>query len=308
MKINYPTKYAAMPIIEHVGGSDDVVCYIVSKCHLISGLTKYTEDGRAIKEYEVVFPYQPAEFNIWKRIIPTYNIINGYCINSTKVDAVFNSYEEALNYATNKNEELCENTWKYLSPKNIIEKIEEKKNNFAAKLAEYKILEQHISFHTDDIKIEENKKLNNAIEITNKGVKILPCSIYEVLQLFDTKKFVVYNIRQEQYNILKQLKGSDDIKGVIGHKQGLLIHKTKDDFIKLAGEKNHGAYIKNNCIYYDYEMEKVTKADFEKIDEDTLVFYTTETIEDIINSYEKHSEIDLSEIQEKVLKKTKDII
>ena len=79
---------------------------------------------------------------------------------------------------------------------------------------------------------------------------------------------------------------------------------TKDDFIKLAGEKNKGAYIKDNSICIDYKREKVTKDDFEKIDEDTLVFYTTETIEDILNRYEKHSEINLSEIQEKVYKKT----
>ena len=106
MKINYPIKYAAMPIIEQVGRcyginelerEYDIVCYIVSKCHLISDLTKYTEDGCIIKEYEVVFPYQLSEFDTWKRIMPTYNLIHGYCTNSTKVDEVFNSYEEVQN-------------------------------------------------------------------------------------------------------------------------------------------------------------------------------------------------------------------
>lgn len=314
MKINYPIKYAAMPIIEQVGWSQglhesereyDIVCYIVSKCHLISDLTKYTEDGRTIKEYEVVFPYQLSEFDTWKRIMPTYNLIHGYCTNSTKVDEVFNSYEEVQNYVTNKNNELCEKKLKYLP----FSKVEEKKNNFTSKLAEYKILEQHILLHTDDIKNEENKKLNNAIKITNNSVKILPCSIYEVLQVFDKEKFVVYNIQQEQYNNLINLTNEEkinDIKSVIGHTEGLLIHKTKDDFIKLAIEQDDRTYyIENNNIFYNYKLGKVTKDDFENIDEDTLTFYTTETIEDLLNSYKKHEEIDFRKIKDPVFKKQK---
>ena len=63
MKYNYPVKYAAMPIIEQVGWSHglnelernyDVVCYIVSKCYLLSDKTKYKENGKNEKEYEVV--------------------------------------------------------------------------------------------------------------------------------------------------------------------------------------------------------------------------------------------------------------
>ena len=38
-------------------------------------------------------------------------------------------------------------------------------------------------------------------------------------------------------------------------------------------EEDTGAYyLKNNNISYDWELEKVTKEDFENIDEDTLVF------------------------------------
>ena len=102
MKINYPVKYAAMPIIEQVGWSHglhelereyDVVCYIVSKCHLINELVQYKEDGRSVKQYEIVFPYQPCEFNRWKRVTPTYNLIHGYCTNGNKVDKIFDTCE-----------------------------------------------------------------------------------------------------------------------------------------------------------------------------------------------------------------------
>ncbi len=42
-----------MPMIEQ-----DVVCYIVSKCYLISDKAKCKENGEGEKEYEAVFPYQ----------------------------------------------------------------------------------------------------------------------------------------------------------------------------------------------------------------------------------------------------------
>lgn len=319
MKINYPVKYAAMPIIEQVGWSHgihdlerkyDVVCHIVSKCYLISDLTKHTEDGCSIREYEVVFPYQHAEFNRWKRVIPTYNLIHGYCTNSNKIDMVFDSYEEALNYASIKNEKLCELSLRYLPySTDYAEKIKNKKDEFAAKLTEYKVLEEQILLHTDDIKIGQNKQLHRVVRISNDSAKVLSCNIYQMLELFDKDKFVVYTVSQKQYdnliNLINQEK-IDDVKTVAGSAQGLLIHKTKDDFIKLAIEEGCGAYyIQNNNIKYDCGLDKVTQDDFENIDEDSLVFYTTETIEDLLNSYKNYSEIDLEKNSGHVLKKTK---
>ena len=58
MKCNYLIKYAAMPIIEQVesccessvvGYDRNVVCYIVSKCYLLSESTVYLEDGNISK-------------------------------------------------------------------------------------------------------------------------------------------------------------------------------------------------------------------------------------------------------------------
>ena len=319
MKINYPIKYVVMPIIEQVGWYPglhemerdyDVVCYIVSKCYLIGDLTKYKENGSVIREYEVVFPYQLGDFGRWKRVKPSYNI-HGYLTNSNKVDKVFNSYEEALEVATDKNEKLCEKSWVYLPcSKDIMEKIQEKKDEFDVKLAEYKVLEEQILVNTNDMLIGENKKLNNVIRYSNNDMKVLSCSIYEVLQLFDNKKFVVYNVSLEQYNNLIKLIGegkNDDIKSATKQAKGLLIHKEKDGVIKLAVEEERtGAYyLKNNCINYDDKLEKVTKDDFENIDEDTLVFYTTETVEDLMNSYKKYPEINLRELGESSIKKVK---
>jgi len=319
MKINYPVKYAAMPIIEQVGWSHGlhelereygVVCYIVSKCYLISDLTKYMEDGRSDKQYEVVFPYQPGEFSRWQRVTPSYNLIHEYCTNGNKVDTIFDSYEDALNFVTAKNEELCKKSYIYLPySENYAVKIQAKKDEFNEKLAEYKLLEEQISLYTKDMEIGANKELTNVIKIENNNGRILSCNIYEILNLFDNEKFVVYSISKEQYNQLTILIGEekvDEIKSIIGTEQGLVIHKTKEDFIKLAIEEGCGAYyIQNDRINYDINLDKVTIKTFENIDEDTLIFYTTETIEDLLGSYKKHSEIDLRKAQGTVLKKVK---
>ena len=319
MKINYPIKYAAMPIIEQVGWSPglhelerkyEVVCYMVSKCHLINESTTYKENGRCIKEYEVVFPYQQCEFNRWQRVTPSYNLIHGYCTNANKVNEIFETYEEALDFVAIKNEELCEKTYIYLPySENLEEMIQTKKDEFNKKLTEYKALEKVILHYTQDMSIGNGKELTNVIKLQNNNGRVLSCSIYEILNLFDRDKFVAYSVSREQYANLIQLISEEKIKdkvSLIGIRNGLLLHKEQDDFIKLAIEEDCGAYyIKNNNVNYDANLDKFNTNSFDNIDEDTLIFYTTETIDDLLNSYKKHSEIDFSEIQEAVLKKTR---
>ena len=315
MKINYPVKYAAMPIIEQVGWSHglhqlernyDVVCYIVSKCYLITEATQHKEDGNTIKEYEVVFPYQPVEFNRWKRVIPTYNLMHGYCTNSNKVDRVFNSYEETEDYVKSKNEELCKNTYKYLFfSDDILDRIQTKKEEFADKLEEYKVLEQQILFNTEDIQIGENKKLDNVIRMQKQSGKILSCNIYRVLELFADEKFIIYNISQEQHNALIKIESQlkkEEISSIISEPKGLAVHKTRGDIIQIA---SGGYYIKNNKMFYSCDLDSLKKEDFENIDEDTLIFYTTETIDDLLNSYKKETEIDFDTFKGPILKKSK---
>lgn len=64
-------------------------------------------------------------------------------------------------------------------------------------------------------------------------------------------------------------------------------------------------YIQNNQIKHDYKLDKVTQESFNKIDEDTLKFYTTETIDDLLYSYKRYTEIDLADVRAPVLKKVK---
>jgi hypothetical protein len=316
MKFNYPIKYAAMPIIEQAGWCNgmhelereyDVVCYIVSKCYLISTLTKYREDGSVIKEHEVVFPYQLSQFDKWENVVPTFDLIYGRCNNSNKVDGVFDTYEEALNCVSTKNNNLCKKARMNLQySKDIAAKIQKSEDEFNVKLLKYKLLEQQILFSTDNVKPGKSKKLNSVLKIENNGIKIISCNVYEMLQLFADDKFVVYSISQEQYDTLMKADSIDTIKYVTKNSQCLLLHKTKDDFIKLGIEEASGAhYIKDNDVCFDSQIERVTKRDFENLDNDTLIFYTTETIEDLLNSYKKDSEIDLGQIKGTVLKKVK---
>lgn len=320
MKINYPIKYAAMPIIEQVGWTMgwhelereyDTVCYIVSKCYLINELTKYKENGKMVKGYEVVFPYQPGEFNRWQRTIPTYNSIHGYCTKETNVDTVFDSYEDALNFVNAKNEELCKKTYLYMPySENYAAKIQAKKDEFASKLNEYKLLEQQILLQTEDMQIGNNKDLNNVIKINDNSAKVLSSNLYEALPFFTNDKFVVYNITQEQYNTLVKLineNNIDNITSLVGSQQGLILHEEKDGLIKIAINNGEDGvyYVQNNQIKYDYKLDKVTQESFNKIDEDTLKFYTTETIDDLLYSYKRYPEIDLADVQTPVLKKVK---
>lgn len=312
MKINYPIKYAAMPIIEEVGRTFGlhelereygVVLYIVSKCYLIKNTTTYKENGSSVKEYEVVFPYQPFEYG-WEKNLPRYSIY-GNCINSTMVDLVFDSYEEALNYVDIKNRDLCDDNIRYIS----IEKAKMYEEEFITKLSKYQILEQQILNYTSDLKIGENQKLNNVVQVRNNNIKILKDSIYYLLNILNGYKFVVYSISNEQYADLlnyNSLEKIDYINNLRGKVKGLLIRKKQDDFIKLSPLSEGGTYyINDDSICFDDKIEKVSIDDFEQIDDDTLVFYTTETLEDLFNSYKKYPEIDLDNLQGPVLTKIK---
>lgn len=321
MKINYPVRFAAMPIVESVGWTCglnelerkyDVVCYIVSKCYLISDLRKYTEDGREVREYEGVFPYQVTEFNKWKRILPSYNLIHGYCTNSNKIDMVFNSYDDALDYVNMKNKELFADSYNFLSfSDDFISQVQKNKDEFNKKLFNYKLLEKEILFYTQDMDICKKNELDNVIKIENNEVRVLSTNIYNVLELYDSDKFVIYTVSKEQLNKLVTLVGEDkinDLESTIGCVQNLLVHKSKDDLIKLAINVGSGAYyLGNNRICYDSNLNRVIKKDFENIDDNTIIFYTTETIEDILKSYRvsDYAEIDLRQIKERVLKRKK---
>lgn len=312
MKYNYPIKYATMPIIEQIGWSHGlnelernygVVCYIVSKCYLLSDKTKYKEDGRSVKEYEVVFPYQRELNGIWKRTTMSYA-----CINPVFVENVYDSYEEALEISTQKNKELCEKTWICLPyTKDLEEQISKKIEEFNNKLSRYKILEQQILINTSDLEQSNVKKLNNLIG-SNKGkIRVLSSNLYQYLKCYFYSKFIVYSISQEQYDKLTTLADNQDIfdaSSYIKNVSPILYKGAKDQKILVIDQNG-------NALYYINEWEHLRNDDEQKklyielndIDEEIECLFTTETLEDILLSFKDYEYINLDKIQSPILER-----
>lgn len=320
MKYNYPVKYAAMPIVEQVGWSHglhelernyDIVCYIVSKCYLLSDKTKYKENGKNEKEFEVVFPYQKGRYQSWKRVTPSFNIFSYACTNSDFVERVFDNYEEALELATQKNKELCDKTWLYLPcTEDLNDQILEKIEEFNDKLSRYKMLEQQILVNTSDLGQSNVKELNKLI-INNKGkIKVLSSSLYEYLNCSSYSKFIVYSISLEQYDKLVTLSNNQDISDiseVIKSASPILYYdyETKEKNIMVINENGNVLYYINEWkILKSNDEQKIPSVEISAIDNEIEHLFTTETLEDIILSFNEHKYIDLDEIQESVLKKT----
>ncbi len=311
MKYNYPVKYAVMPIIEQVGWSHglnelereyDAVCYIVSKCYLLGDKTKYKENGKTEKEYQVVFPYQKGiNYNWeWERINPTIN-------NSTNVEKVFDNYDEALEFATQKNEELCNKACRYLSHTKVSEKIQ----NFNDKLSEYKMLEQQILLNTSNLEISNIKELNNLIIYDKKDkIKTISCNLYEYLNCPISLKFIVYSISQEKYNeILKLVNNQNlsDVSNKFKNAEPILYHNSlSDDKNNMIINKNGDVlyYINKWDVLIDNDKQELPPVDLNNIDDETEHLFTTETLKDIMVSFIQNKYINTNDIQGPVLKKT----
>ncbi len=318
MKCNYPVKYASMPIIEQIGWSHglnelernyDVVCYIVSKCYLLSDKIKYKENGKSLKEYEVVFPYQKGQYYSWERVIPEFNLINYACTNSNLVDKVFDNYEEALEFATQKNKELCDKTWIYLPyTEDLDDRISEKKQEFNDKLSTYKMLEQQILINTSDLEQSNVKELNKLI-INNKGkIKVLSRNLYEHLKFSSVSDFIVYSVSPEQYEKLIALVGNQDVcdvSRVIGNVNPILWNESNNKNIMVINQYGSVLYYINeweNLI--DNNEQKMPSVELKSISDEIECLFTTETLEDIVLSFKQHEYINPDEIQGPILGKT----
>ena len=283
MKYNYPVKYAAMPIIEQVGWSQglnelernyDVICYIVSKCYLLSDKTKYKENGKKEKEYEVVFPYQKGEYHSWNRVIPSFNVFNHTCMNSNVIEKVFDNYEEEFN----------------------------------DRLSRYKMLEQQILINTSDLEQSNIKELNKLIINNKDEMKILSSSLYEYLKCSSYSKFIVYSISPEQYDKLKVLINNQDISDilkVIENANPILYHEAKEKNIMVMDQNGNILYcINEKETLKNNDEQKIPSIELNAIDSETSHIFTTEKLEDIVLSFKVHRDINLDKIQGPVLKKS----
>ncbi len=303
MKYNYPIKYAAMPIMEQVGWSHglnelereyDVVCYIVSKCFLLSDKTKYQENGESEKEYEVVFPYQKGQYS-WERVKPSSS-------NSCYVDKVFVSYKDALEYVKEKNHKL---STKIAFTSNLSKDYSTKIKEFKDKVHKYNLLEQQILTNTTDLDSSYQKKLDNII-IYNKGIlKEINSNIYEYLNYSNYNNYIVYTLSLKEYKELLTIRDNKEIEDNILKKIPILYHNGKENpQVKLVINDNGKVlyYINKWESLIPYEKENLF-FDLSMINEQCEYVFTTETLSDIVNSFKQAKNIDLNEGQKLVLKK-----
>lgn len=103
----YPLKYAIKPIYKRTGRSDPlgykeeaIYTYEPSKCYLVMVIKKYQPNDEIKVEYEVCFPEFDEE-----TIEIRYSFYGDPC-NTTVVNNIFDTYEEAKIEAKKMNEEL----------------------------------------------------------------------------------------------------------------------------------------------------------------------------------------------------------
>lgn len=306
MKKNYPVVYALMPIIEFYRNNQanimtKNVCYIISKCYLVGEKTTFKENGKEITNYEIVFPYQQRD-NEWKYEEPIFNLINDQCVNSYYTDVIFDSYDKAVTYKNQKNKELCEEILFNLPvTENFQEIVHQKKEEFYDKLNKYELLEKQILNSMSKLNNECRKELVN---VKRADGKVLPMDLYQFINLFENEKYLVYSITKEEYDLLT----NQSVKEIKMYSQKpILLNDSKVS--KLINDDTKGCYyFDNNWLKFSKKMSPVSNDEIDNISKDAIVIYTTETVEDIINSYQTYDNINLHELEKQQDKSNKKLI
>ncbi len=311
MKYNYPVKYTAMPIFKEgcykKGLESELDCYIVSKCYLLNDTTTYNENGTKEKVYKVIFPYQKGQDSIWERVTPSFRVSTSVHISSF-VEEVFDNYEEAFQFASQKNRRLCKKTIGSLSySESLTDQISKKIEEFNDKLARYKMLEQQILIHTSAIEQSKVKELNGLI-ISQKGnVRVLSNSLYEYLRCSSYSKFIVCSVTLEQYSNMEAFihnQDMSDISKIFQNASPILYYDyaSKENAIKVIDSTGKVLYDINQWEILKSNQSK-SSVDLNVNDDETSLLFTTETLEDILLSFNECQFIDPDEIQGPVLKK-----
>ena len=296
MKNNYPIKYAVMPIIEQTGwypGLHElereygIVCYIVSKCYVVGREEKYNRYGNTICEYKVVFSYgKDNQYGDLSRVEPEFCLMNGRCNNSTNVDKVFDSFEEAREDANKKNKEILSREFSFIRLDDDYQKnvslVREKREEI---VNYYQVIEGMIEENSTDLVVNDKVKEQSVIVELNNSCKKKDYSLYDMIRLYFDENFIVYNISLNDYKkIEEQLKNGEQVDIDSIKKNCLLISSSDDKKVKVINYDSTDRscfYIEQGSLYYDDKME----FSIESISDANLVIYTMETYDDVINSY-----------------------
>lgn len=311
MKNNYPIKYAVMPIIEQTGwypGLNElereygVVCYIVSKCYVVGREEKYNRYGNTICEYKVVFPYKKDELHRYLlRVEPDYDFY-GRCSNYINVDKVFDSFEEAREDASKKNNKIVNKKISFLHcDDDFLKNVSLLREAQEEKVNKYRKIERMMEKNSSDLIVNDKVKEQYVIIERNNSYKREERSLYDMIRLYndvysnkdfmkiydDTadENFIAYNVSLDDYKkIEEQLKNGQEVDTDSIKKNCLLISIGSDKKMKVINYNSKDKscfYIEDGCLCYDDKMD----FSLGSISVNTLVVYTMESYDDVISSY-----------------------
>lgn len=296
MKNNYPIKYAVMPIIEQTGwypGLHElereygIVCYIVSKCYVVGREEKYNRYGNTICEYKVVFSYgKDNQYGDLSRVEPEFCLMNGRCNNSTNVDKVFDSFEEAKEETEKKNKEILSKELSYIRvDDNFHQNVSLVREKREEVVNYYQKIENMIEENSTDLVVNDKAKEQSVIFERNNSWKEKKYSLYDMIRLYSDEDFIAYNVSLDDFKkIEEQLKNGQEVD-IEGIKRNRLLTSYSDDkkvfVISNNSIEKSCFYIENGSLYYYDRINYFLNA----ISRDSLVIYTIETYDDVINSY-----------------------
>ena len=105
-EMNYPIKYAIMPVTNYSKNDGLVLGYIVTKAYIVTEFRRYLPTG-VRKSYEVVYPVKGLKTSeVMKDLrVPEFDQ-GGMCINSDHNNNIFDTFEEAKELCAEMNNVL----------------------------------------------------------------------------------------------------------------------------------------------------------------------------------------------------------
>ena len=285
MKYNYPVKYCVMPVEANdwFGNKIEIKAFIVSKCYVINKIVNYNVDGSEDVKYNIVFPYQKVAYTNYdyERVYPQFDRLENLN-NGVTTRYIFENREEAKAYANelNKkyNEENYNSTFMYQ---------DNKENSYNKDLEKFQLLEDKIELLTSDMIVNNGFKKNEVIFCEKENNKVLEMSLYDFIIYYRSMNFYVCSVDIETMNEIKlNIDNKKWFKKLNDDKFKPLLY-SNSGIIKIASNSSDGSYYldQNDKLNYSKKIPSfVNDARFMRND-DMLKIYSTETIDDIINSY-----------------------
>ena len=299
MKNNYPIKYAAMPIMGYVAWRrEGVIGYIASKCYEIQEIKQYNRDGTTKTTYSVVFPYAKEVDNNrvmqWERIEPSGEQNQ----TAVTVENVYNTLKGAKQEAERKNKKILTSKINniFTSPEKFPQQRKIVEEEHQQQMELFKRLEQEIEEKTEDLIINSTPKPQNIIIINNRGRKECDMSLYDYLNFMSKELLFVFHLSEEDYQTLStRIKNEEFLPmDTLEKAELILINNPEEEITHIINpnsEEDNHFYLKQReyygnqkFMYYDETMVS-QPIDRNRGLDDAISIFTTETHEDIINSY-----------------------